>query len=106
MDARELWDASELVVIDDAGHPGGAAITAALMAATDRFANSRRCRHCSRRRSTARVLLSLGCERLPNRVSDDRNGRDAGVWRRAIEDPAAPASVQRQPRRADYSFHE
>jgi pimeloyl-ACP methyl ester carboxylesterase len=38
----ELWDASELVVIDDAGHTGGAAMTTALMAATDRFANSRR----------------------------------------------------------------
>jgi proline iminopeptidase len=38
----ELWDASELVVIDDAGHTGGPAMTTALMAATDRFANSRR----------------------------------------------------------------
>jgi hypothetical protein len=37
----ELW-ASELVVIDDAGHTGGPAMTTALMAATDRFANSRR----------------------------------------------------------------
>lgn len=38
----ELWDASELVVIDDAGQTGGPAMTTALMAATDRFANSRR----------------------------------------------------------------
>jgi proline iminopeptidase len=37
----ELW-AGELVVIDDAGHTGGPAMTTALMAATDRFANSRR----------------------------------------------------------------
>jgi proline iminopeptidase len=38
----ESWDASELVVIDDAGHTGGPAMTTALMAATDRFANTRR----------------------------------------------------------------
>ena len=38
----ELWDASELVVIDDAGHTGGPAMTTALMAATDRFIDSPR----------------------------------------------------------------
>lgn len=37
----ESWDASELVVIDDAGHTRGTAMTTALMAATDRFTHSR-----------------------------------------------------------------
>jgi proline iminopeptidase len=36
------WDDSELVVIDDAGHTGGPAMTAAITSATDRFADSRR----------------------------------------------------------------
>jgi proline iminopeptidase len=38
----EFSYAGELVVIDEAGHTGGPAMTTALMAATDRFANSRR----------------------------------------------------------------
>ena len=36
------WDASELVVIDDAGHTGGPTVTAALIAATDGFAHPHR----------------------------------------------------------------
>jgi proline iminopeptidase len=35
----ESWDSSELVLVDDAGHGGGPAMTAALIAATDRFAD-------------------------------------------------------------------
>jgi proline iminopeptidase len=38
----ESWDSSELVVIDDAGHTGGPAMTAALLAAIEGFADSGR----------------------------------------------------------------
>jgi proline iminopeptidase len=38
----ESWDGCELVVVDDAGHTGGPNMTAALIAATDRFAHPNR----------------------------------------------------------------
>lgn len=38
----ESWSSGELVLVDNAGHAGGPAMTAALIAATDRFADSHR----------------------------------------------------------------
>lgn len=35
---RDVWPGSELVIVDDAGHGGGAGITQELVTATDRFA--------------------------------------------------------------------
>ena len=57
-----------------------------------------------RGRATEYYRLAHGCERLDDQLADARVGRGRGVWRRAIGGPAAPASVQRQQRRADCSY--